>query len=94
MDAAYLEVDDGVTDLSGRGAPIEAKLRLLAIQLLYEVSRSQKMTIQELREHFMQRARFNAHESQVYLMTTLCLICSTLWRRRMSLKTTIRSTMR
>lgn len=54
MDAAYIEIDaEEVSDLSGRGVPIEAKLRMLAIQLLYEVSRSQKMTVTELREYIM-----------------------------------------
>jgi hypothetical protein len=50
MDAAYVEIDEGITDFTGKGAPIEVKLLLLAIQLLYEVSRSQKLSIQELRE--------------------------------------------
>jgi hypothetical protein len=50
MDAAYVDIDDSITEFSGRGAPIEAKLRLLAIQLLYEVSRSQKLSVQDLRE--------------------------------------------
>jgi hypothetical protein len=49
MDAARSELYDGLTDPYGRGAPIEAKLRLLAIQLLYEVSRSQKLSMQDLR---------------------------------------------
>jgi hypothetical protein len=49
MDAICLDIDDSVAEFVGRGAPIEAKLRLLAIQLLYEVCRSQKLTIVDLR---------------------------------------------
>jgi hypothetical protein len=62
MDHVLVEMDPGIEDTyfgqgSGVGGsnvpvPIEAKLRSLSVQLLYEVCRVQKLSVQDLREYY------------------------------------------
>ena len=43
------ELDDAGVAAKGLAVPIEAKLRLLSVQLLYEVCRVQKLSLTDLR---------------------------------------------
>lgn len=58
MDHVYLDFDPEVEDLvtssnwnKALPAPIEANLRILSVQILYEVCRVQKFSMTDLREY-------------------------------------------
>ena len=55
MDDAYIGASNPGTVVKGIGVPIEAKLRLLSVRLLYEACRVQKLSLQDLRASLSSR---------------------------------------